>query len=204
MGSRYSALVFLVAAFPFSTGANASDDGNAQPLDEIVVTATLRSVPLEQTPGSVTVLDAKTLQDAGQQHFKDVVALVPNLNWAGDTSRPRYFQIRGIGELQQYQGAPNPSVGFLIDDIDFSGLGGVATLFDVDRIEVLHGPQGTLYGANALAGLIYVRSADPSDSFGGRAELEAGDYGTRTIGAVLTGPVAALDSSFRLAAQRYT
>ena len=96
------------------------------------------------------------------------MGLVPNLNWAGDTSLPRYFQIRGIGELQQYQGAPNPSVGFLIDDIDFSGLGMAATLFDVDHIEVLRGPQGTLYGANALAGLIYVRSAEPADTFGGR------------------------------------
>ena len=47
----------------------------------------------------------------------------------------------------------------------------------MDQIEVLHGPQGTLYGANALAGLIYVQSAEPSDSFGGRVELDAGDYG---------------------------
>ena len=100
----------------------------------------------------MTVLDAKTLHEAGQQNFEDVMALVPNLNWAGDTSLPRYFQIRGIGELQQYQGAPNPSVGFLIDDIDFSGLGMAATLFDVDQIEVLHGPQSTIYGANALGG----------------------------------------------------
>jgi outer membrane receptor protein involved in Fe transport len=144
------------------------------------------------------------LHDAGQQQFEDVLALVPNLNWAGDTSRPRYFQIRGIGELQQYQGAPNPSVGFLIDDIDFSGLGSAATLFDVDHIEVLHGPQGTLYGANALAGLIVVKSADPVDSFGGHAEVDAGDYNERSYGAVLTGPVPELDSAFRLAAQQYT
>ena len=123
---------------------------------------------------------------------------MPNLNWAGDTSLPRYFQIRGIGELQQYQGAPNPSVGFLIDDIDFSGLGMAATLFDVDQIEVLHGPQGTLYGANALGGLIYVRSAEPADTFGGRVELDAGNYDERSFGAVVTGPVPALDSSFRL------
>jgi iron complex outermembrane receptor protein len=203
MGSQHSALIFLVAAFTFSTGANAADD-NPQPLDEIVVTATLRSVPLEETPGSVSILSGQTLQDAGQQHFEDVLALVPNLNWAGDTSRPRYFQIRGIGELQQYQGAPNPSVGFLIDDIDFSGLGSAATLFDVDHIEVLRGPQGTIYGANALAGLIYVKSADPSDTFGGRAELDVGDYNERSYGAVLTGPVSALDSEFRLAVQEYT
>jgi iron complex outermembrane recepter protein len=204
MGSQHSALIFLVAAITFSTGADAADDGNPQPLDEIVVTATLRSVPLEQTPGSVSVLSGQTLQDAGQQHFEDVLALVPNLNWAGDTSRPRYFQIRGIGELQQYQGAPNPSVGFLIDDIDFSGLGSAATLFDVDHIEVLRGPQGTIYGANALAGLIYVKSAEPSDTFGGHAELDVGNYNERSYGAVLTGPVSSLDSEFRLAVQEYT
>jgi iron complex outermembrane recepter protein len=208
MGSHHSALSILSAALLLAIGANASagasDDGNNQPLDEIVVTATLRSVSLEEMPGSVSVLTGAALRDAGQQHFEDVLPLVPNLNWAGDTSRPRYFQIRGIGELQQYQGAPNPSVGFLIDDIDFSGLGGAATLFDVDHIEVLHGPQGTLYGANALAGLIYVKSADPADAFGGRAEFDAGDYNERSYGAVLTGPVSALDSAFRLAVQKYT
>jgi outer membrane receptor protein involved in Fe transport len=95
-------------------------------------------------------------------------------------------------------------VGFLIDDIDFSGLGSAATLFDVDHVEVLRGPQGTLYGANALAGLIYVRSAEPSDTFGGRAEFDAGDYSEHSYGAVITGPVSSLDSAFRLAVQRYT
>jgi iron complex outermembrane recepter protein len=212
MGSHHSALSILFAALVLSAGANASenasgsssDSSNNPPLDEIVVTATLRSVSLEEMPGSVSVLSGATLRDAGQEHFEDVLPLVPNLNWAGDTSRPRYFQIRGIGELQQYQGAPNPSVGFLIDDIDFSGLGSAATLFDVDHIEVLHGPQGTLYGANALAGLIYVKSADPSNTFGGRAEFDVGDYNERSYGAVLTGPVSSLDSAFRLAVQRYT
>jgi outer membrane receptor protein involved in Fe transport len=210
MGSHHSALSILFAALVLSAGANASsapdgsDGSNNQPLDEIVVTATLRSVALEEMPGSISVLTGATLRDAGQQHFEDVLPLVPNLNWAGDTSRPRYFQIRGIGELQQYQGAPNPSVGFLIDDIDFSGLGSAATLFDVDHIEVLHGPQGTLYGANALAGLIYVKSADPEETFGGRAEFDVGDYNERSYGAVLTGPVSSLDSAFRLAVQRST
>jgi iron complex outermembrane recepter protein len=204
MGNRHSALSILFVALTFSGAVRASDGSDNQPLDEIIVTATLRSVSLEETPGSVSVLTGATLRDAGQQHFEDVLQLVPNLNWAGDTSRPRYFQIRGIGELQQYQGAPNPSVGFLIDDIDFSGLGSAATLFDVDHIEVLHGPQGTLYGANALAGLIYVKSADPSDTFGGRAEFDVGDYNERSYGAVLTGPVSSLDSAFRLAVQQYT
>ena len=98
----------------------------ATALQEVVVTATLlRDQPIQSVPASITVLDSATLKAAGQQHFEDVLGLVPNLNWSGDTNRPRFFQIRGIGELDEYQGAPNPSVGFLIDDIDFSGIGTV-------------------------------------------------------------------------------
>src|SRR5579871_319175 len=201
-------LCFAVYALSAAQAPFAATDPGAGPSDqalqEVVVTASLREQPLEDVPASVSVLDAATLEAAGQQHFEDVMGLVPNLNWAGDTTRPRYFQIRGIGELDQYQGAPNPSIGFLIDDIDFSGLGTVATLFDLDHNEVLRGPQGTRYGANALGGLIYVQSAAPENTFGGRAELAAGDYGMRSYGAVLTGPVDVLDSAFRLAVQRYT
>ena len=62
----------------------------------------------------------------------------------------------------------------MIDDIDFSGIGSVATLFDMEQIEVLRGPQGSRYGANALAGLIYMRSAAPTEEFDGRAQLTVG------------------------------
>ncbi len=203
MGRNSAFFSLFVAVAPAMSLSTRADDIDRQ-LDEIVVTASLRPMPLDEVPGSISLLSAQTLRDAGEQHFEDVLPLVPNLNWAGDTSRPRYFQVRGIGELQQYQGAPNPSVGFLIDDIDFSGLGSAATLFDVDHIEVLHGPQATVYGANALAGLIYVKSAEPSNTFGGRAEFDAGNYDEKSYGAVLTGPVSALDSAFRLAVQRYT
>jgi iron complex outermembrane receptor protein len=174
------------------------------PLEEVVVTGTLRPASELDVPVSVSVLDATTLKEAGQQNFEDVLGLIPNLNWAADTSCPRYFQIRGIGELEQYQGAPNPSVGLLLDDVDFSGLGCAVTLFDLDHIEVFRGPQGLRYGANALGGLIYAQSAEPADTLQGRVELGAGNYGERQYGAVVTGPVPELDSGFRLAVQRYT
>jgi iron complex outermembrane receptor protein len=180
------------------------DGGVDVSLEEIVVTATLRTAPAIEVPASVTVLSQRVLRDAGQQSLQDVLGLIPNLNWAGDTSRPRYFQLRGIGELEQYQGAPNPSVGFLIDDIDFSGLGTAGTLYDIDQLEVLRGPQATRYGANALAGLIYLRSAEPTTALSGRVDLEGGDYNTKSYGAVLSGPIESLDSGFRLAVQRYT
>src|SRR5690349_24958369 len=96
-------------------------------LEEIVVTATLKQQSLVDAPVSVTVLDERTLRDAGRQHFEDVLQAVPNLHYAGGTSRPRFFQIRGIGEREEWQGSPNPSVGFLIDEIDFSGMGMPAT-----------------------------------------------------------------------------
>lgn len=191
--------LILVAGAPAATGNNVSDDV----LEEIVVTATLRRQALAEVPLSITVLDETTLRDAGRQHFEDVLAAVPNLHWAGGTSRPRYFQLRGIGEREQYEGAPNPSVGFLIDDIDFSGIAMPATLFDVNRVEVLRGPQGMRYGANALAGLIVMRSGDPQPEFGFSTEASAGEYNSESLGAVATGPVSALNSAWRVAVQRY-
>jgi iron complex outermembrane recepter protein len=202
MGNRVSSSL-LLAAFAVSPPGNASDSNTDPQLDAIVVTATLRSAPAIDVPASVTVLDRQTLRDAGRTNFEDVLGLIPNLNWAGDTSLPRYFQLRGIGELEQYQGAPNPSVGFLIDDIDFSGLGTAGTLYDLDQVEALRGPQATRYGANALAGLIYMRSAEPTDTLYSRVDLDAGDYNTRSEGAVISGPIDSLDSGFRIAAQHY-
>jgi outer membrane receptor protein involved in Fe transport len=196
-------LSLLLTAFAVSPPVSASDSNTDPQLDEIIVTATLRSAPAIDVPASVTVLDQQTLRDAGRINFEDVLGLIPNLNWAGDTSLPRYFQLRGIGELEQYQGAPNPSVGFLIDDIDFSGLGTAGTLYDLDQVEVLRGPQATRYGANALAGLIYLRSAEPTDTLYSRVDLDGGDYNTKSEGGVISGPIDSLDSGFRLAAQHF-
>ena len=179
--------------------AGASDDS----LDEIVVTASLRSTSVADLPQSVTVLDSDTLRSAGVQHFEDVLNLIPDLNWTSGTSRPRFFQLRGIGEVEQYQGAPNPSVGFLIDDIDFSGVGMPATLFDTKQIEVLRGPQGTTYGANALAGLISVRTEDPGTDFDLRSEITGATYDTRAAGLVVGDGFAGGAAGWRLVAQEY-
>ncbi len=176
----------------------------AEPIDEIIVTADFRERPASELPASVTVLGADVIEKLAVQHFEELVNVVPNLNWSGDGHRARYLQIRGVGELEQYQGAPNPSVGFLIDDIDFSGIGTVATLFDIQRIEVLRGPQGTRYGANALAGLIYVQSAMPTSDFDGRVQLTTADDDTRSAGVAIGGPVTATGQLlFRLSAHHY-
>ena len=164
-------------------------------VDEIVVTADFRERPASEVAGSVSIIDASFIEQASTQHFEELVNVVPNLNWSGDGHRARYFQIRGVGELEQYQGAPNPSVGFIIDDIDFSGIGTIATLFDVDSVEVLRGSQGSRYGANALGGLIYMRSKVPSAERDGRLQLTLGDDDARAIGIALGG---SLDSNERV------
>ena len=120
------------------------------------------------------------------EHFQTLTDQVPNLNWAGGTSRPRYFQIRGVGERSHYfgEGAPNFSVGFVMDDMDLSGLGMIAQLNDISQIEVFKGPQSSLYGANAIGGLISVHSNDPSENFKIQSSLNFGSdnyYGGQGI-----------------------
>jgi iron complex outermembrane recepter protein len=192
----------LAAAFSLASHAAAETRTGAAPLEEIIVTAAFRDDDLAGMPASVTVLDAATLREAGLQHLEDVLALVPNSNWSGESSRPRYLQLRGIGERSQYQGAPNPSVGFIVDDIDFSGIGMVATLFDMQQLEVLRGPQGTRYGANALAGLVYMRSRAPGEQFQFDTELTIAEDNARALGLAFGGP---LDEawSYRIAAQQW-
>ncbi|NOX69821.1 MAG: TonB-dependent receptor [Gammaproteobacteria bacterium] len=173
-------------------------------LEEIVVTADFRGRSSVDVPSSMTILDRETIELSAIQHFEELIYSIPNLNWSGDGNRARHFQIRGAGELEQYEGAPNPSVGFLIDDIDFSGIGSVATLFDIEQIEVLKGPQGSRYGANALAGLIYVQSVEPTDEQTGVLRLSAGGDAALSGGIAFGGPLTA-DGKFkyRLSAQRY-
>ena len=77
------------------------DAANADSLDEVVVTASLRGTTLAQLPTSVTVLDQDFLRGAGVQHLEDVLGAIPDLNWAAGTSRPRFCQLRGIGEVEQ-------------------------------------------------------------------------------------------------------
>lgn len=176
----------------------------ASELEEVVITATLRPQSALSLAASATVIDSVTLREAGVQHLQDVLPLVPNLNWASGTSRPRYFQLRGIGENDQWQGAPNPSVGFLIDGMDFSGVGMPATLIDLGQVEVLRGPQGTTLGANALAGLINLRTRSPTADETLRLEATVGDFGVGALGLVAGGALGeARESAFRFVAQGF-
>ncbi len=119
MSRKFWLLIPCLAAFASPCAAAAETPTKLEP---IVVTATLRPLPASEMSGAVTVLAGDDVQNAAVVHLEELLPQVPSLSWAGASSRPRYFQLRGIGELEQYQGAPNPSLGFLVDEIDFSGI----------------------------------------------------------------------------------
>ncbi len=161
-------------------------------LEPVRVTADLWESPLERIPASVSVYDETALEAGAVRHFGDLVDQVPNLTWSGGTSRPRYLQIRGIGENSQYEGeTPDSTVRFLVDDLDFTGLGTLGSTFDVDQVEVLRGPQAGAFGANAAGGVVRLVTKAPTPYWSGRLEGMLGEDGLRSAGFALGGPLLA-------------
>ena len=158
-------------------------------LDPIVVGADFRDQNLSQVSNSVSVISEKDIYDKSSQSFVETVAAVPNINFSSGASKAKYIQIRGIGERSQFVTPVNPSVGIMVDGIDFSQSVLGVTLFDVKQIEVLRGPQGTTFGANGMAGVINVESNDPTNDANGHVEATAGNYNTKAVGIALNTPL---------------
>ena len=166
-----------------------AEEHRADALQEVVVTATFRDLDILTVPASLTVLDQQVIAERGGEHLQDILNAAPNVNFASGASRGRYLQIRGIGERSQFVDPVNPSVGMLIDDIDVSGMGNAATLFDVRQVEILRGPQGTRFGANALAGMVNIRANDPTEEFEALVSSSYGNYDSWNMGTVVSGPL---------------
>ena len=167
-------------------------------VEEVIVQGDWRETKLIEEDSSVLVLSSKETELVPIKHFENLSYLIPNLNFAASDSRARHFQIRGIGERSGYERTPNSAVGFLIDDIDYSGQGGIATTFDVDQIEVHRGPQGSRIGSNAMAGLIYITTKEPTEEFEGVSEITTGTYGTINAGLAFGGPTQTDDLTYRI------
>jgi outer membrane receptor protein involved in Fe transport len=175
----------LVAALPLLATAV-----RAEGIEEIRVTARLREAPVATVPASVTVLPAAAIRARQAQHLQEMLDAAPNVNFSQGASRGRFMQVRGIGERSQFVDPVDPAVGLYIDGIDFSGLGNAGTLFDAAQVEILRGPQGTAFGAGALAGLVNIRSISPTVDPGVRLHVGASGYGGSTLGLAAGGPLA--------------
>lgn len=156
-------------------------------LDPIVVGADFREQNLSQTASSVTIIGEEKIYDKAPQAFAEVVGSAANVNFSSGGSKSKYIQIRGMGETGQFETPLNPTVGLMIDGIDFSNATLGASLFDIEQIEVLRGPQGTTFGANALAGMVIVQSNQPTEETQGHFEATVGNYNTRAFGAAIGG-----------------
>jgi outer membrane receptor protein involved in Fe transport len=184
------------------TSINAQADSTV-PIEIITVSSDFRQQNLMETPTSLSVLSDIEIKQRNAQHLEELIAVSPNVNFASGSQRARYYQIRGIGERSQFQEPINPSVGMVIDDVDFTGIGSIASLFDTSQVEIFRGPQGTRFGANALAGMINITTKAPTDDFEGAIKVDAGNYNRYGLGIALSGP--ASDSvNYRFAINKHT
>jgi iron complex outermembrane receptor protein len=185
------------------SGADGSAAGAAVEVSEILVTAERRSENLQTVPVSESVVsgaNARSILQGGA----DILALsgqVPGLYIESTTGRifPRFY-IRGLGNTDYYLGASQP-VSILQDDVILEHVTLKSNpIFDVDQIEVLRGPQGSLFGRNTTAGVIKFDSVKPSDSFNARIDGSWGEYNSYSIDAGVGGPIIPGKLDFRVSA----
>ncbi len=177
------------------TGPTAAASGGTDTsttVADVIVTAQKREQSLQDVPIVVTVVNAQQLQDAGVRDIKDLTVLTPGLMVTSTASEASTTaRIRGIGTVGDNAGLES-SVGIVVDGVYRPRNGvGFGDIGELSRVEVLKGPQGTLFGKNTSAGVINILTAQPSFKFGANAEFTAGSYGEIGGSAAVTGPIIA-------------
>jgi len=147
-------------------------------LEEIVVTAQKREQNVNDIGGAITAISGDLFRELGMENVADVASFTPNLNYSspsGAGSNPS-LSIRGIG-MNDFSDTNEGPISMYIDEIYYGTLAGqTAALFDLDRVEVLRGPQGTLYGRNTTGGLVHFVTKKPTEEFEAFGELTYGSY----------------------------
>ncbi|WP_369027085.1 TonB-dependent receptor [Qipengyuania sp. RANM35] len=173
-----------------SVADTAEEQAEAPDSNVIIVTATKREQTLQEIPVAVSVTTAETIERAQIRDLKDLQTQVPSLKVSQlQSSANTNFLIRGFGNGANNAGI-EPSVGVFVDGVYRSRTASQITdLPDVQRVEVLRGPQSTLFGKNASAGVISIVTKEPQFEFGGSAELSYGNYNAIVAKGLVTGPI---------------
>ena len=167
----------------------------ADQLEEVVVTAQKQVQNIQSVPISIVAISGSTLDKLGVQNVGDLAHFAPGLTVSDVGSGfVSYTYIRG-GGTNQIDAGSDPSVAYYIDDVYIGGTAGLRKfdLFDIDHVEVLKGPQGTLFGRNAASGAISITTTPPSSTFGGWLDAEVGNYSAYTLRGGVTGPLTSDD-----------
>jgi outer membrane receptor protein involved in Fe transport len=169
-------------------------------LEQVVITAEKRATVLDKTPETITVLSGSKLAEMGATGLEDVVTLVPNTSFTSAFGASQLY-IRGIGNIFTLAGG-DPGVALYTDGTYISDqFSTSASLFDLQRVEVLRGPQGALYGRNATGGAMNLISAKPSNTFKGQTSIMFGEYGRQELEGFLSGPLGEGSTTARLSFQ---
>lgn len=181
-GMGLTAVANPIASVTLNTDASANKAANIG-IERIIVTSDFSQRSPGNLASSVVVISEQLLDLRQAEHLEDIVGIVPNLNFSSGASRGKFIQIRGIGERSLFAEPINASVALIVDEINFSGLGGLGALFDVQQVEVLSGPQSTGFGATGLAGIIKVVSNTATDSQEGYLQGSFAEYNTQRYSA---------------------
>ena len=167
-------------------------------LDEIIVTAQKKEQDIREVPISVSAISGEALKDQNIQDFSDLAKYTPNLTVvSGGVFNEVAIRGLGSGQLEGFE----QSVGIIIDDVYYGRLHYLSMAFlDVKQIEVLRGPQGTLFGKNTIAGALTIRTEDPHEEFEADITTELGSYQKRAITGVVNIPIVEDRISVRIAA----
>ena len=186
-----------------TTQAQTNQEQSASYIEEIVVTATKRGTSLQDTPISVSVIQMEDIETLAISDILDLQSSVPSLQInQTQFAAQNTFLIRGFGNGANNPGV-EPSVAISIDGVMISrNQSAINDLISVERVEVIKGPQSTLFGKNAIAGVINITTALPENEFGGKLQLTAGEYSLNKIGGTVTGPLSE-NTSFRISGTRH-
>lgn len=188
--SRAAILAGTVCAMADAAWSQAAppNAGPSVQIEEVVVTAARRETTLQSLPQSVAVLNGDVQRERGQQRLEDLQTAVPNVSFT-NTSNSSQLYIRGVGNTFINAGG-DPGTAFYQDGAYVSDPRTSNTsLFDIERVEILRGPQGALYGRNAVGGALNVISAKPTTVPEGRVDAVAGDYGRLETEGYVSGPI---------------
>lgn len=180
----------LLLAVAIASGAVAQESGSSRLLEEVTVYAQKREQSILEVPVSVASYSNEALDRAQIRDLSELQQVAPSVVFNSSTGATQsILTIRGIGTAGQNSGLEQ-SVGVFIDNV-YRGRPGAALgdFVDLESIEVLRGPQGTLFGRNTSAGVISVRSRQPEQEFGGHVSLGVGDYGFQQVRGAVTGPI---------------
>ena len=165
----------------FHNQAVAEDAEASGPIEEVLVTARRREESAQNVPIPITAMSEDQLEERNIVSVEDISRLAPNLqfNYSSVNRGTMNVFLRGIGQVN-WSATMDPKIGVYIDGV-YMGRpqGGVFDLLDIERIEVLRGPQGTLFGRNTTAGLVNVITRKPDTDFGGKVKVGFGNFSSK-------------------------